>query len=118
MILNESFEIKEKMSQFPLYITMMTGIPDKDLTVLQKKEFIEKVSTVDSDTYELIYALIKCFYIENSGEKLAIPYKGFLSDKGVNFDLSEFPNKLRQLLYKFVNAHKKKLLEDESYKKN
>ena len=95
----------------------MASLPEKDLTVLQKNDLLKKINTMDTDAHELVYALIKCFYMENNrGDPLSIPYKGQLSKDKIDFDLLKMPNKLRQLLYKFVNVHKKKLLEDEHIK--
>jgi len=105
------------MSQFPLYTTLIAGLPEKDLTIMQKKDLVKKISTMDLDAHELVYALIKCYYIEhNHGDTLSIPYKGLLSKDKIEFDLAEMPNKLRQLLHKFINVHKKKLIEDEKIK--
>lgn len=105
------------MSQFPLYTTLMNNLPDKDLTIIQKSDLVKKISIMDTEAHELIYALIKCFFIENNnGDALVIPYNGQLSKEKIEFNLVKMPNKLRQLLYKFVNAHKKKLIEDEKIK--
>jgi hypothetical protein len=111
------FLIVARMSQFPLYTTLMANLPDKDLTVLQKSDLIKKISSIDSEAHELVYALIKSFYMENNGgDSLSIPYKGQLCKDKIDFDLLEMPNKLRQLLYKFITLHKKKLVEDEKIK--
>ena len=104
------------MSQFPLYISLISNLPEKDLTILQKKDLINKISNMDSETHELIFALIKCFYIENTNDNVLIPYKGIISKDNIDFDLMEMPNKLRQLLYKFIKKNSKKLIEDEKIK--
>ena len=101
-------------SNFPLYTTLNTNIIKKDLTIPQKKEFIKKINQVDSKTHELIYALIKCFYLENeSGDPFSIPYNGKLAKERIDFNLSDFPVELKQLLYKFVTIHQKKVIEDQ-----
>lgn len=102
------------MSQFPLYTTLINNLPEKDLTIIQKNDLIKKISAMNTEGHELVYALVKCFYIQhNGGDVLVIPYSGQLSKDRIDFDLLKMPNKLRQLLYKFVNVHKKKLIEDE-----
>ncbi len=99
---------------FPLYTTLIANLPNKDLTVLQKVDLVKKISTLDANAHELIYALIKSYYVEHSkGESISIPYNAALSKDKIDFDLLEMPEKLRQLLYKFVTIHKKKLDEDE-----
>jgi hypothetical protein len=47
--------------------------------------------------------------MENNTDNVLIPYKGHISKDNIEFDLMEMPNKLRQLLYKFVKIHKRKL---------
>lgn len=102
------------MSQFPLYTTLIKGLPKKDLTIMQKSDLIRKIKDLDTSAHELLYVLIKCYYLEHdSKETLTIPYKGTLSKDKIDFDLNDFPQQLKQLLYKFVNIHKKKLQEDE-----
>ncbi len=102
------------MSQFPLYNTLMSNLLEKDLTVIQKKDLVKKIELMDTDGHELIYALIKCYYIDNNkGNCLALPYNAVLSKDKMQFNITDFPEKLRQLLYKFANLHKKKLEEDE-----
>lgn len=95
----------------------MANLPEKDLTILQKNDLIKKIASMDTDAHELVYALVKSFYMEhNGGDTLSIPYKGQLSKDKLEFDLLEMPNKLRQLLYKFITVHKRKLIEDEKIK--
>ena len=101
-------------SNFPLYTTLNTNLSKKDLTILQKNEFIKKISEVDSKTHELIYALIKCYYLENDGgDPFSIPYNGKLAKERIDFNLTDFPTTLKQLLYKFVIIHQKKIIEDQ-----
>jgi hypothetical protein len=101
-------------SNFPLYTTLFTNLPRKDLTIVQKNDFIRKVADLDSKTHELLYALIKCYFLENdSGEAFSIPYNGKLAKDRIEFNLLDFPPNLKQLLYKFVMIHQKKLLEDQ-----
>ena len=101
---------------FPLFTTLKTNLPKKDLTVIQKNDFIKKISTLDSKTHELIYALIKCYFLEqDNGESLSIPYNGKLSKDKIEFNLLDFPPSLKQLLYKFLSIHQKTLLEDQKF---
>jgi len=104
------------MSEFPLYTTLLPNLPVKDLTVLQKNDFIKKVAILDLEGRELIFALIKCYFIEHNNDKFAIPYNGQLAKDRIDFDLLEFPVELRQLLYKFVTLHGKKVMEDQKIK--
>jgi len=106
------------MSQFPLYTTLMAGLPDKDITLIQKKEFLRKLPDMELDAQEKVYALIKCYYLENeNGDKLTIPYGGQLNKDRIDFDLEKMPKKLKRLLHKFATVHSKKIMEDEEIKK-
>jgi hypothetical protein len=120
MNINNFFKNFLKMSNFPLYTSLNNNIADKDLTVLQKNEFVKKVSKLDSETHELIYALIKSFWLEENknSNSFNLPYEGKVCKDKIEFDLLDFPFKLRQILYKFINIHKKKILEDERIKNN
>ncbi len=102
------------MSRFPLYDTLIYNTPDRDLTILQKNELIKRITSLDQEAHELIYALIKSYYIEHSSRDLAMPYNGQLQKERIVFNLIDLPNRLRQLLYKFTDAHNKKLIEDQA----
>lgn len=106
------------MSQFPLYNSLSLNLPEKDITQSQKNDMIKKISNMDSETHELIYVLIKSFYNDNTvkNNNIQIPYNGVLEKEKLHFDISYFPNKLKQLLHKFITLHSKKILEDEKIK--
>jgi len=99
---------------FPLYSTLKVNLSRKNLTIVQKNDFIRKVTTLDSEVHDLLYALIKCYFLEeDGGNSLSIPYKGKLKKDRIDFDLNDLPAELGQLLYKFINIHQQKLIEDE-----
>jgi len=107
-----------KMSRFPLYDNLSQGIKNRDLTVLQKKDFIVKIKEIDTDGYELIYALIKMYQMEtgDANTSFTLPYKGIFIDENIKFDLNDLPKKLKQILYKFVDIHLDKMSEEDSIK--
>lgn len=105
------------MSSFPLYDILMSNLPNKDLTVIQKRDFVEKISELDTDGIELIFALIKYYSVDKDIGKGKIPFNGTIDKNQVEFDLLEFPTQLRQLLYKFVLMHLKKIQEDRDMQK-
>lgn len=92
------------------------NLPKKDLTIAQKSDLIKKIGSVDLETRELIFALIKCYSLDNGIDVLSIPYGGVLTKDRIEFDLLEFPIGLRQLLYKFMVLHHKRLAEDRELK--
>ena len=100
------------MPQFPLYELLMSNVSEKDLNVIERKKLLETIPTLEQDAHDLLYALIKCFYIEHIGD-LGFPYDGIIQKDRIAFDLKKFPVKLRRLLYNFIIAHSKKLEEDQ-----
>mgnify|MGYP001295012668 CR=1 FL=1 len=113
------------MSGFPLYDNLVKDLPKKDLTAQQKLEFVNNIDLIDESGKELIYALIQFFNITNKTENLQstdiLPFKGVKNEtESDNIDiywcLSDFPIKLRCLLYKFVIMHLKTIQEESDRK--
>ena len=103
---------------FPLYDTLSGSLSNKDLSAKHKTELIQNIKDMDIESHELIFVLIKCYFLQNEGNSLNIPYDGVVNTDSIDFNLQNFPNKLRQLLYKFVTLHCKKVAEDnELYNK-
>lgn len=104
------------MSNFPLYNSLLTDLPEKDLTSAQKRDFLKKIPTIDEEGHELTYALIKMHQIKSHDNSLShnLPYNGKNDGEGFNFDIENFPIDLRQILYKFIKMHIKKMKEESS----
>ena len=106
------------MSNFPLYTSISAEIPEKDLTSTQKADFVKKVDKMDLDGHELIYALIKTFYIENENDSpFTLPYGGKFVKNAMSYDIDGLPVQLKQILYKFSKIHSKKMKEDRKLEK-
>ena len=106
------------MSGFPLYDNLIKEVRKKDLTVKEKKAFVQGVAKLDDHGRELIYALI-CVYDKVNNETSAdgLPYKGVDIEKSagnhdLTWSLAAFPIPLRQLLHIFMRMHLKKLQEE------
>jgi hypothetical protein len=96
------------MSNFPLYNTLNTDIPTKDLQAKQKDELVKKIKKIDKSGSELIYALIRTYQMENSDDisTFKLPYGGkFDEDNNIVFNVLHFPIPLRYILHKFVLLH-------------
>jgi hypothetical protein len=102
------------MNKFPLYTNLSKEIKSKrDLTIKQKEDFMNKILIIDDDGAELLYTLIRFYYIEETNDQSCdVPYKGILNKKSIKFDLENFPFKLKHILYKFVNMHLDKMNEN------
>lgn len=107
------------MSKFPLYDSLNTNIKNKDLTVIQKKDFIKKIDILDKNGHELIYALIRIYQMENDEDNTSfiLPYNGIYINKDMKFYIENLPNKLNHILYKFIKVHLKKMKEEGNIKR-
>ena len=104
------------MSKFPLYDSLLKDIIKKDLTKKQKLLFINRISKIDKNGHELVYALIRMYQVENKEENtnFNLPYNGTFVDGDINFDLDKFPINLKQILFKFLSVHIDKMNEESS----
>jgi hypothetical protein len=99
---------------FPLYDILIKDTTNKDLCIDKKKDFINKISKIDQNGFDMIYVLIQKYYIiNNENIENSIPYKGFTegleNNQDITWNYNNFPNKLKHILYKFVNLHIQKL---------
>jgi len=103
------------MSSFPLYDSLIVDVSNDELKIEEKDDFMKMIKTFDTNGYELIYALIRVFQLENNEDKstFKLPYGGKYVKNDILFDLNEFPNKLKQLLYKFVKIHHNEALNQK-----
>jgi len=90
---------------FPLYNSLNKNIPNKNLTITQKNEFINRVNNLDNEGHSLIFALIKCYYNDEEKDNSQIPYEGKATNNNIEYNLSDLPSKLQQILYKFISLH-------------
>ena len=104
------------MSNFPLYDILYKEIGEDvtDLNTVQKKTFLTKIEKIDQNGKELIYALVKSYYLNHEeNDSFILPYSGKYTNKtDIIFDLNLFPNKLKRMLYKFIQAHLNKMKEE------
>ena len=108
------------MSNFPLYDSLNKDFPKKDLTVKEKEEFVSKIQDIDETGRDLVYALIQFYSIENEKKKLSedLPYKGnrlvmSKSKENLTWSFTDFPIKLRHILYKFIKMHNQSMEEEK-----
>lgn len=107
------------MSNFPLYDSLNKDFSKKDLTVKEKEEFLNKIENIDETGRDLIYALIQFFHIENEKDfsSNVLPYKGIREEtskgkENLTWTFTDFPIKLRHILYKFIQMHTQSMEED------
>lgn len=115
----------KKMSNFPLYDNLERNLPKKDLTVKQKEKIIKKIEDIDNKGRDLIVALIQFYYIKNEHKELNedLPYKGIRTKikkdiEDITWSFTDFPIKLRHILYKFVLIHMQSIKEEQARQKH
>ena len=103
------------MNQFPLYNNLLTDISSKDLKTIEKRNFIKNIKKLDQNGFELIYVLIRVYYIDKEDStSFTIPYGGKFVKEDIKFDLEVLPFTLKQILYKFIFMHIKKMDDDKN----
>ena len=101
------------MSKFPLYDDLNKQISTKkleniDLKIEEKKEFINDIKKLDSYSQELFYTLIRYYQMNNHDgiQSINLPYNAKKLKSGYKFDLDNFPEHLKQMLYLFIKKNK------------
>ena len=104
------------MSNLPLYEILFKETLNEDLTNKQKDEFMRLIKNIDQNGFEIVYALIRIFQLENNDDKstFKIPYGGKFIKDDLNFNLNDLPLQLKQILYKFLLLHIKTMKEELS----
>lgn len=107
------------MSNFPLYDSLNKDFPKKDLTVKEKEEFLNKIENIDDTGRDLVYTLIQVYRSQNEKDISldVLPYKGIREEirkgkENVTWNFTDFPIKLRHILYKFIQMHTQSMEED------
>jgi hypothetical protein len=104
------------------YNSLINNISTKDLNLLQKKDFIKKVERLDQEGRELFFFLIHCYSEQHSTKKkkkkYVCPYNGQQSKNSLAYNLLDFPNELKQLLYRFISMHIQKMEEENDRRPN
>jgi hypothetical protein len=102
------------MSSFPLYASLNKDLLKRDLTIVQKRNFMNNIDKLDANGHELMFALIKAHYLENeSNAQFDIPYSGKISGDKIEYDLEQIPIQLKHILYKFLFLHLQRMEEDK-----
>lgn len=100
------------MSNLPIYDILYNSSLDKDLSDSEKEEFIKIIKKIDLEGSEILYAIIRVFQVNHMDHCNNVPYSGKILKSGIKFDLDDFPNKLKQMLFSFVKKHVQKMTED------
>jgi len=87
---------------FPLYDSLKNN-EFKELTDDEKDTLVEKIKNMNDEKQEIVYALMKVYYIEekNTVSSNELPYNGKELKNRLKFDMDQIPSKLQYILKLF-----------------
>jgi len=87
---------------FPLYESLKNN-EFKELTDDEKDTLVEKIKNMNDEKQEIVYALMKVYYIEekNTVSSNELPYNGKELKNRLKFDMDQIPSKLQYILKSF-----------------
>lgn len=87
-----------------LYASLSYNLPESDLSNEQKSELVAITSRLDIERKEIVYFLCLIDYSKyNPNTKVVFPYKCKQTrDDLLEIKLDSLPNRLKQIVYKFV----------------
>ena len=92
---------------FPLYERLSHTDEDyKELNDEQKDELVNKFKGMSDEKQEIVYALIKAYYMEEQQQFIStseLPYSGKVLKSRLKFDFDCIPSKLQYILNEFSN---------------
>ena len=94
-------------TSLPIYNTIIQNLnTNLKITSENKTELISNIEKYE-DTHELIFAIIRCYQINNSNDISNIPFYGkYLKTKqSYKFDVNNVPDKLINMLIEFYKLH-------------
>lgn len=94
--------------KYPLYHTLTKNISSAVMRKTQEAQLKNKLDKLDENSCKAVLMIItEHSRVEDNQTfntaKITIPYQGEQVGKDVKFDLANFPNKLKWVLWKFVN---------------
>ena len=91
--------------QLPVYELLFSQCSDQDLTPEQKTFFVTNIDRIDTPITDLFYMIIRVYFNTHGNTAHALPYDAKVIKKGVKFQLNRLPNKLQQMLFKFLEQN-------------
>ena len=82
---------------FPIYETLKKNV-FVELTDEEKDLLVDLFKTMSDEKQEIVYALIKAYYIEENVLSDSLPYNGKILKQRIKFDLNQMPSRLQFIL--------------------
>jgi len=99
-------------TSFPLFNNLLqeTTQIEQSLTYDEQIELCNQMKELDDEGCEIIFALIKFYYIIiDHGFVDNLPYKPKVNKSGYKYELNHLPNQLIHMIQRFVNLHRTKI---------
>ena len=91
---------------FPLYDHLVKKSHAHPLSDRDKLEFVDTLRTLDANTHELVYAIIRTHQVQTEPTTFyQLPYKSKQQKNGIKFDFDQFPPLLQRILIEFVRMN-------------
>jgi predicted RNA-binding protein with PUA domain len=103
-------------TSFPLFNNLYNECSnDLLLTYDDQIELCNKIKDIDDEGCEIIFALIKFYYISiDNGYIDNLPYKPKINKNGYKYELNNLPLKLINMIHKFLELHINKIELDKN----
>jgi hypothetical protein len=97
-----------KFPNFPLYTSIKYNKnSNNDLSNVQKDEIVTYIKNCNIEQHEIIFALIRAYYIDNNKNPVEdLLYNAKLLKGGIKYDIDQIPSGLQHLLYSFISIPK------------
>ena len=82
---------------FPIYETLKKNV-FVELIDEEKDQLVDLFKTMSDEKQEIVYALIKAYYIEENAFSDSLPYNGKILKQRIKFDLNQMPSRLQFIL--------------------
>ena len=98
----------DEFPNFPLYQTLSLNATNDDITHEQKMKIIMAIQKMNSMDQTNLFTVVKIYFLKNTTSNLFdVPYNGTkVGETKFTFNLEKFPNKLKQMIYKFCELIK------------
>ena len=94
--------------KLPIYDTLKKN-EFKELNDEEKDKLVEQLKVMTDEKHEIIYSIMKAFYIEEHQNYMPVenelPYSGKILKNRLKFDLDQIPSKLQFMLKSFLDIN-------------
>lgn len=102
------------LHNFTLYNILHNEASNEDMNLEEKTILVKQLKKIDLEGCELVYAIIRCYQIENDSHiSNALPYDGRIVKTGMKWDIENIPTKLLRMIETFLKKHISKMNEEK-----